>query len=430
MVNAGGPRILLKRLLSCSAVVISGFASVPAMAEPIAVSIGLDERFSDNVRQVNTGEESDLESRVNLNVSYKSDPGYCNGSIAAKFGYGRWLDKTYDPETYINSDILGDCQLSDNLYWDISNRTRDIVQDSRGGNNPDNTSRKNIFSTGPRYLMRLSARDQLSFDVRFESTDYDEPDETDSDRYVGTAAWNHLLSATLSGGLSFQVDQAEMDTGQEVDLQTLNLNFSKQWVATQISGSVGQSKIENTFAGSTTENDGLVWSLFFERELNSSSSVYLNGSHELTDQTSDYDFVFSGLVFNVQETESIEVTAVRAGYRNALSNGDTFGVSVFYNLTDYLDSGNDEESSGVEANYNRKLTSRLRGDLLGSFNNNAYSDDDTDDTTVTVAAGLQYDVSRAMTAHMRVGREDRSSDVTSREYVEHWILLGLNYRFQ
>ncbi|SDW59741.1 outer membrane beta-barrel protein [Marinobacter mobilis] len=401
-----------------------------AMAEPIAVSVGLDERFSDNVRQSNTGEESDLESRVNLNVSYNSDPGYCNGSIAGKFGYGRWLDKTYDPETYVNSDIFGDCQLFDNLYWDISNRTRDIVQDSRGGDNPDNTSRKNIFSTGPRYIMRLSARDQLSFDLRYETTDYDEPDETDSERYVGSAAWNHLLSSTLSGGLSVQVDQAEMDTGQEVDRETLNLNFNKQWVATVVSGSVGLSNIENTFAGSTTENDGLVWNLFFERELNSSSSVYLNGSHELTDQTSDYDFVFSGLVFNVQETEAIEVTAVRAGYRNALSNGDTFQLGVFFNLTDYLDSGDDETSSGFEASYNRKLTSHLRGDLLGSFDQNSYSDDDTDDQTVTVAAGLQYDVSRAMTAQMRVGREDRSSDVASREYVEHWILLGLKYRFR
>lgn len=430
MVNRVGPRISLNNFLKCSAIFVISVSANTVTAEPLIYSVGLDERFSDNVRQVNSGEESDLESRINVGLIYNSDPGHCNGSVRARLGYGRWLDKTYDPETYVNSDIFGDCQLTDNLYWEISNQTRDIVQDSRGGENPDNTSRKNIFGTGPRYVMRLTARDQLSFDLRYENTEYDEPDETDSERYVGTAAWNHLLSSTFSGGLSFQVDQAEMDTGQEIDRQTANLNFNKQWAATRARGSIGVSKLENTFLGTTSDNDGLVWSLFFERDINSSSSVYLNGSHELTDQTSDYDFVFSGFVFNVRETEAIEATAIRAGYRNNLSNGDIVNLGVFYNRTDYLRSGDEEKSTGIEAEYNRKLTSRLQGNLQARYDNDSYSDDDSDDSTLTVSAGLQYNVSRAVDARFQVGREDRNSDVTSREYVENWILVGLSYRFQ
>ncbi|KAA1175040.1 outer membrane beta-barrel protein [Marinobacter salinexigens] len=423
-------KVVLKRLAALSSLVACGSFSLPAAAEPIAYSIGLEERYTDNAKQVSSGEESDLESRVNFGINYNSDPGRCNGSIAAKLGYGRWLDDTYDPETYIDSDLLGDCQLANNLYWDVSNRTRDVVQDSRGGNNPDNTSRKNIFSTGPRYMMRLSPQDTLTLDARFESTNYDEPDETDSDRYVGTAAWNHLLSSTFSGGLSFQLDQSEMDTGQEIDRQTANVNFNKRWVSTVVSGSVGASKIESSFAGFSSDNNGMVWSLFLERELNSSSSITLSGSHQLTDQTSDYDIVFAGLVFNVQETEAIELTVVRAAYRNNLSNGDTFELGVSYDVTDYLSSGYQEDSYGIDASYNRKLTSRLRGHASGSFNSNSYSDDDTDDQTVTTSLGLQYDMSRSLSSRLTVGREERISDVTSREYVEHWIVLGVNYRFQ
>eukprot|EP00163_Fabomonas_tropica_P029972 TRINITY_DN6623_c0_g2_i1.p1 TRINITY_DN6623_c0_g2~~TRINITY_DN6623_c0_g2_i1.p1 ORF type:complete len:426 (+),score=30.27 TRINITY_DN6623_c0_g2_i1:966-2243(+) len=423
-------KVSRKGLVTLSAVFISGITSLPVSAEPIAYSIGLEERYTDNALQSSSGEESDLESRVNFGINYQSDPGKCNGSISGKFGYGRWLDDTYDPETYIDSDVFGDCELANNFYWDVSNRTRDVVQDSRNGTNPDNTSRKNIFSTGPRYVMRLGARDQLSFDVRYETTDYDEPDETDSDRYVGNTAWDHLFSTTLSGGLSFQVDQSEMDTGQEIDRQTANINFSKRWPATQVSGSFGASKIESTFAGTSSDNNGLVWSLFLERDLNSSSSIYLNGSHELTDQSSDFDIVFSGLVFNVQQNEAIEVTAIRAGYRNELSNGDLLEVGVGYNMTDYLVSGYDERSSEINASYIRKLTSRLQGNLSGSFGNNSYSDDDTDDQTATVSAGLKYEMSRSLSGRLELGQEEKKSDVASREYIEKWIILGLNYRFQ
>lgn len=429
MVNRG-PWTILTNYLQHLAVILVGMVTGAVAAEPLNYSVGVDERFTDNVRQVNSGEESDLESRINLNITYNSDPGYCNGSVRARLGYGRWLDKSYDPETYIDSDIVGDCQLTDRFYWDISNQTRDVIQDSRGGDNPDNTSRKNIFSTGPRYLMRLSARDQLSLDIQYKNTEYDEPDETDSERYVGTVAWNHLMSSTFSGGLSFQVDQAELETGQEIDRQTANLNFNKQWAATRVSGSVGISQLENTFLGSTSDNDGVVWSLFFERDINSSSSIYLNGSHQLTDQSSDYDIVFSGFVFNVRETEAIEVTAIRAGYQNELSNGDVIRLGVFYDRTDYLRAGDEEASTGLEAGYERKLTSRLEGRLQAGFDNDSYSDDDSDDNTLTVSVGLQYDVSRAIDAQLQLGREDRRSDVASREYVEHWILLGLAYRFQ
>lgn len=420
----------VKKMVALTTLFVSAMNSAPLSAEPVAYSIGLEERYTDNARQVDSGGDGDLESRINFGINYNSDPGKCNGSVSANLGYGRWLDDTYDPETYVNSDIFGDCQLAGSFYWDISNQTRDIIQDSRGGNNPDNTSRKNIFSTGPRYEMRLSPQDQLSLEFRYESTNYDEPDETDSDRYVGTASWNHLLSSTLSGGLSVQLDNSEMDTGQEIDRQTANLNFNKRWVSTQVSGSVGVSKIESSFAGSSSDNDGLVWSLFLERDLNSSSSIYLNGNHQLTDQTSDFDIVFADLVFNVEQTEAIEVTAINAGYRNNLTNGDRLQFGISYSMTEYLSSGYEEESAKFEASYQRQLTSRLSGDVSGSIGQNSYTDDDTEDETVSMSAGLEYDMSRALSGRLLVSREEKISDAGSREYVENWVEFGLNYRFQ
>jgi len=411
-------------------------ASLPALAplatqaELLKLSAGVDNRYSDNMRQVSENKESDIESRFYVRAEHQSDPGQCNSGLSADLGYGYWLDDTYDPEVYATLDFQGDCELADRLYWDLSNNLRDVTQDSRGTDTPDNTTRKNVFSTGPRYILRLSSQDSLQLLARYENTEFEEPEETDSDRVIGNIAWNHLFSATLSGGISFNASRVELDTGEEIDRDTLSVNFSKAWTATRLSGSIGISEIESTFRGVSQSSDGLVGNLNLEREVNPSTDVYLNASRELTDQTSDFDIQFDDFSFNLRETTTVEATAVRAGIRKTFSGGSSLGSEIFANRSDYLGSGETEESTGLSVNYSRPVTESVNARAGARYTHRTFEEDSSNDDLLGVNLGLSYAASRELSLNGSIGHEARTSDVATRDYDENWIVLGLDYRFR
>ena len=82
-------------------------AAGPSPAATNSLSGGIDTRFSDNARRASTNEQSDLETRVNLNFQHLSDPGQCTSAVDMGLGYGYWHDDAFDSEIYTNGTLQG-----------------------------------------------------------------------------------------------------------------------------------------------------------------------------------------------------------------------------------------------------------------------------------------------------------------------------------
>lgn len=82
-------------------------ATGPAVAATSSLSGGIDNRFTDNARRTSNNEQSDLETRVNLNIGYLSDPGQCTSAVNMGLGYGYWHDDAFDSEVYTNGILRG-----------------------------------------------------------------------------------------------------------------------------------------------------------------------------------------------------------------------------------------------------------------------------------------------------------------------------------
>ena len=398
-----------------------------ATAEPLKISAGNDNRHSDNAREAPSNEESDTETRLRVSVSHQSDPGRCTSNLGATLGYGYWHSDTFDPETYTNADFSGECELAHQLNWAVSDNVRDVSQDSRGPSTPDNTTRKNVFRTGPNYTIKLSPRDSIQLSAEYENTQFEEAEETDSDRLIGIIAWNRLFSPTFSGGVSASTDRAELDTDEEIDKDTLSLVFNKRWPAMRVSGSVGNSRIESRFRGVSQESDGVVGDLMLERELNPSSEIYLQASRQLTDQTSDFDIQFDDFEFNLRETTTVEVTALEAGLGKRFSDASSVNIGLTASRSDYLQTTDKEERAGLSLRYSRPLGSRLDFNVGASMTHYRYEDEGEDDELFNSNVGLTYKASRDLSVSGQIGHKQRTSDLVSREYTENWIALGLTY---
>lgn len=400
-----------------------------AHSEPLTLSGGLTSRFTDNAARTSSNETSDTETRANLTVAHQTDPGECEARTAAELGYGVWHDDTFDPRNYVALDFDGDCEIARGLSWEVSDNLRDVSQNARASDTPDNRTRKNVFNTGPVYSLMLGQLDQLTFSAKYQNTDYSEPEDPDSDRYIGTASWNHIFSQTLSGGLRFSTNQAELDTGAEIDTDVASVFFSKSWQATSLSGSIGVSEIESTFGGNTQTNDGVVWNFSLDREINPVTQAYVRASRELTDQTSDFDVRFGEVVFNLRETSAVEVTAVSAGFVRQFSDASSIDVGLFGNRQHYFRTDEVEEAVGFSVNYNRTISTLLSLQTRGRYRHRTFDSDDVDDDTYSADIGLVYELTQALDVSGRVGHTTRDSDSSLGEYQENWVSLALDYQF-
>lgn len=422
---------IIKRCCSLTLVLFGpGLLAIPvAQAEPVTITGNLDNRFSDNAGKTSSNEQSDLETRLGVSFQHVKDPGRCNSSLDGRMGYSRWLDKTFDSRLYADAGFQGNCELALGLDWYLSDRLDDVTQNSRRPDLPDNTTRKNVFSTGPRYTLFLTQRDQLQFSLQYQNTEFEEPEQTDSDRVIGSAAWNHLFSSALTAGVSASSNQAELDTGVEIDRNTASLTFANSWPTTDISGSLGVSEIETTFGSGSQKSNGLVGDLSVNRKINPSADFYFTVKRELTDQTSDFDFQFGDFEFNLTETEAVEVTALSTGIEKLFSDGSTVGAGISASRTRYLTSDINEDRIGLNVLGNRPLNSRVS--LTSSFRLDylSYDEDESEDSIIAFDVGVLYTLSRDLSLNARLGHERRSSDAPSREYQENWILVGLSYRF-
>ncbi|MDK8464249.1 outer membrane beta-barrel protein [Marinobacter sp. SS13-12] len=427
MARLAGPRKcpeFFRFTVICAAVA----ATNVVQAEPLTLSGGLTSRFSDNVGRTSSNETSDTETRVDLSLTHQTDPGKCEARTAADVGYGVWRNDTFDPKNYVALDFAGDCEIARGLSWEVSDNLRDVTQNARASETPDNRTRKNVFQTGPVYSLMLGQLDQLTFSTKYQNTDFSEPEDTDSERYIGTASWNHIFSQTLSGGLQFSTNRAELDTGAEIDTDVASLFFSKSWQATSLSGSIGVSEIESRFGGNTQTNDGIVWNFSLDREINPVTQAYVRGSRELTDQTSDFDIRFGEVVFNLRETSAVEVTALDAGFVRQFSDASSIDVGVFANRSHYFRTDEVEDSVGFFINHSRTISTLLSLQTRARYQHRTFADDLNDDT-YSADIGLVYELTQDLDISGRVGHTTRDSDSGISEYHENWASLSLDYRF-
>ncbi|MCA0911886.1 outer membrane beta-barrel protein [Marinobacter nauticus] len=401
-----------------------------SLAVPPTVTGSLDNRYSDNVTQSAVDEVSDTESRINLSIDHQTDPGRCMASTNAQVGYGTWWDEAYDPELYADAAFFGDCEIRQGLNWELMDSLNQVLQNSRGTDTPDNRTLKNILRTGPRYTMFLGQRDQLSLSAQYQNTEFREPEETDSQRYIGSAAWNHIFDPTLSGGISVSMDRAELDTGGEIDTDVASLNWQKNWAVTQLSASIGYSKLTSRFGSFEQSSDGLVGQVALMRDVTGSLRFFLNASRELTDQTSDFDVRFGEFTFNLRQTSEVEVTALDVGADKSFSSGETLRLVFFANRADYLRVSQKEDSVGIDTVYTRPLGPLWNFDASVRYEYANYDEASENDNTLSVDTRATYSLTRDLSLSGRVGHNRRESDRLANEYEESWVSLGVSYQFR
>ena len=164
------------------------------------------------------------------------------------------------------------------------------------------------------------------------------------------------------------------------------------------------------------------------RELNPSTNWYLRGARELTDRSSSFDIRFEEFEFNLSESITVQTTTVSTGINKSFSDRGSLNINIFATQADFLETNQLEERAGLDLGYSRPITSRVSGDTLIGYRYQAFEEDNSDDEAINLQFGLNYLASRDLSISARVGHEQKTSDVPSREYTEFWAQVGVEYR--
>lgn len=399
------------------------------LAATNTLSGSLQSRYSDNAGLDSFNEESDLENRVTVNFSHEDAGAKCETGADVSLGYGDWINNTFDPEVYASGGLSGLCNITERLRWQASNTLSQQTEDSREADTPNNRTRKNVFSTGPVYSFQLSPVDRVSLSATYVNTEFDEEDDPDSNRVIGTSSYLHNFNPTFGAGLSASIERTELDTEEELDKESLSVTFNKSWAVTSMNGSIGVNRLTSRLGPQEVESDGLTASLGIDREINPTTEFSLNARRELTDQTSTLGLNFEDFNFNLTDTSAVEVTVVSARLQKQLSGGSNMSARAFADKSDFLRSDNREDSFGFSFSYSRPVSTLTSVGFDTGYSRNSYSSDDSEDTEVSVGISIRHRLTPRTTLNTTVGHDAKDSDVPVREYEENWVSVSLGYQF-
>ena len=161
-------------------------------------------------------------------------------------------DTTDDENYWEGRSRLNLKALEERLSWDVSHARSEQRRNSRDVDIRNNNESRDLISTGPTLIMRLGATNNLIVGGQYSEVRYEDTSESDSERLLGSLAWQHLLSQTSSLSANYQYNEVKFDESEEE--YTYHRLFGTYGVKLKSSGytiSAGANRAERDFGDDT-----------------------------------------------------------------------------------------------------------------------------------------------------------------------------------
>lgn len=414
---------------ACAMVVLVALAH-RAVADPLQIGVGYDERYSDNINLSANDPKSDFLDEPFLTLNQKTDPGVCGSDLNAQARYIHYQRNTYSDRTEINGSWLGNCDITNSLTWTASDHISEQTVNTNLPSTPNNQTRQNVFSTGPQYLWRISNRDQLLTSAQAQRTTFSGQSQSNAKHYIGNADYTHQVSPGLSIGTGGSINRGELDDGQTITVRSGNVNFQKSFITTKVTGKFGYSWLTDEYQGTTSHNKGVTWSLRLDRQLSGKSRWYAEYARELTDTSSAYVFQVAGLTFNLAQSTAVRVTHWTTGYTQTFSSGGSLNLSLGQQISDYLEQNYTEKTTSGSIQYSQPIVTNLSGTATVSAGHQSNDLTQLSYHTYGGSVGLNYQRTRQLSFRLQVGRQQRVAEANNDGYQENWAMVGAKYLFR
>lgn len=404
-----------------------------AWADPATVDVFANTRYSDNIdKRASWNAEEDFEHRVGIGINKQSGGGTCEGAIGGDVAFVTYQRDTNSDEISATVDASGVCEPNRNFSWSARDTLRDVRSTTRAPDSPSNRERRNVFATGPTFTIHPSQRDNLSLDIEYQMTRFQESLEDDTDRITTTGRWNHIVSPRLNGGLALSRSDIEYRrTEEELARDNANVFFSWRRRNGEWSGQAGYSWLESEQGILTNETNGFTGQLRYSHRWDGGTSAYGEVRRSITDVSTDLDIRIPGLDLNLTETSAVQVTALTVGASQQWSSRTSTDLTLSRTEQAYERSGTTEERFNGDFGLSHRLATNLSGRVSAGYVREDFGAGSDDVDTVRGQLGLDYQRTRDLNLNASVGHENRYVvGGPGNEYDENWIQVGIRYNLR
>jgi hypothetical protein len=404
-----------------------------ARAESLTYGADVGIGESDNVTLVETNKVSQTIAVADLDFDFKDQTRRFD--VNAK---GAFTDLDFLQNAYSNQ-LIGRFDGSARVAL-IPERVTWVLTESFGQSQidpllpvvPTNLQNVNYVATGPDAALRFGPTVFLDLSARYAKTTY-ETQPFDNGAALGSAALGLALSAQSSISIngSFErmfFDNTEVNT--DFDRSSAYVHYEVHGARTDLTANLGVTKVDQG-SESLTGPDVTVQ---LSRKLSSVSTLKFTIGRDVTDASTAFANLQSGAIGGI-------VTAPAAlSLNNYTATYGTVAWEYARNRTTFTLSGSWEKDSydgqplqdvtrdSAQIRVERKLSSVLTAQVLGSLYRNDYTNTDFSETDWLAGAALIFREGRGLEIKLRYDHASRDVSGVGSGYNENRVFLTVGYR--
>lgn len=392
------------------------------------ITTSVETRYSDNITKSDTAPVDDFENSVNLYVSTDDRYGKFDNSLLADMSYKFYTHDTFSNDLETELDWNGVYHALPNRFlWEISDQLREVVVDTAEVNTPDNRERRNIFSTGPRFIYPITKVDSLNISALAQRTDFQTTTGLDSDRLRTESSWNHLFSERSSGGINYRWSKTEFSRGRNIyntETTVFALISNQQNI---LSLEYGLVDVLTKGTNERQEGDTTVWDASYKRQIDLTSDFTIRYVRNVGDSSNGFDALIDGQYINLTELDVVQVTEWSADYSKTFSDKSRLNIQFYDDEVEYVSSRNVEERTGIDIRLSKSLTPTVSVYFDGGYENALFRDILREDDRYNISLGLSKSLYKNLSLKLDTGVEEQQSNITNSDYTEWSITAAITY---
>lgn len=422
-------RFSIKTTVLVTAAVVAGMGSPLYAATRVDGNVSLGLEYTDNAGLTETNEVDDLIATGSLSASISEDAGPVTGNADASIRQVDYLDNTFGKQTYLQLDTDGKWEPIQNR---IEFRVRDYFTqnsiDNLSSNTPSNTEDTNAFDLAAAVTFPVADRHTLTITPSFRDFYY-KTTPNDNQQISLDAGWAYQLDQTITLSLYGGYSEVDYDSNPGYESTTLGLSADVIRARSRYALRIGVTNIERDLGADV---DGVNGNVVWDYDITERSTITAYAASDLTDSSN----VFlsssvdpnTGSFYNIQvSSDVLRSNVFRVTYRR---QDAVIGARAWVELrdVDYEVDPLDREVQEVGASISYDFTSRLTGSVNGRYLRTEESGIVRTDKISRLGGQLNYQLSRKLSANVRVRGESKDSTSAGSGYDELAVFAGVGYR--
>ncbi len=420
-------------LLTVGLITATGAAAQDRDGLSIGITVGVE--HSDNALKLSENEIDDTKSYGQLELGLDAETRRIDVELDYFGELAHYENDTIDREDFWEGDASVVFTLLENrLSWEATHSRTEQLQNARDVDIRNNRESRDIFSTGPDLTLRLSQVDQLLLQGRWNAVQFQDTEQTDSERLSGLAGWQRRLSPTSTASLAYEYVDVEFDDLDEtLAYERLYASYEVALKSSSYTISLGANRSD---WDTLDDNEGFFGEIEWRLE-SGEHRLSLAATNQLTD--SGIGLGGSGVTGgdfqpqdpNFGQLDEVERLGGRLGYGfDGLCARCQVDFGLDYDEQDFQTLDLDQERFGGSIGFTFQFSSRADLRWTARYSEIDFTADDRTDELTNMQLRLNWQLSRSLSVALWgfIDERDTSGGFVDGDFDETAGGVSLTYR--